>query len=220
MLIQAILVAHILVVGYWLGSDLVINSTFRYVSRASSMSFGDRDRLLEHVLDVDQHVRYALILQVSLGTAIGALLGYLPGGGALAGVATLFGIAWMALVELTHRLRRNQSGRSMALVDRAVRYAAILTAVLVAAGTLIGCFSIASWLAIKLALFAGVIASGLGIRIELIRYFQVWHAIRVEGSSDDHEQQLRYRYKTSTTILVLLWLLIATIVAVSVLKPG
>jgi hypothetical protein len=30
------------------------------------MPFADRDRLLEHVLDVDQHVRYALILQVWL----------------------------------------------------------------------------------------------------------------------------------------------------------
>ena len=91
MLPQTILVAHILVVGYWLGSDLVINSTFRYVSRASAMPFPDRNRLLEHVLDVDQHVRYALILQVWLGTTLGALLGYFPGGILLAGTATLLG---------------------------------------------------------------------------------------------------------------------------------
>ncbi|MFZ1623383.1 MAG: hypothetical protein WAU48_01175 [Gammaproteobacteria bacterium] len=220
MLIHAILVAHILVVGYWLGSDLIINSTFRYVSRASAMPFADRDRLLEHVLDVDQHVRYALILQVWLGTTLGALLGYLPGGSLLAGAATLLGIAWLALVELTHRLKSSPGGRAVGLIDRAIRYAAIFAAVTVSVGALMGYFSIASWLAIKLALFAAVIVSGLGIRFELIHYFAVWHTIRVEGSTEEREQRLRSRYKSSTTVLVLLWLFIAAIVALSVLKPG
>ena len=72
MLIQAVLVAHIIVVGYWLGSDLVINSTFRYVSRTASLPFEERERLMDHVMDVDQHVRYALILQVWLGTTSAA----------------------------------------------------------------------------------------------------------------------------------------------------
>jgi len=220
MLIQVILVAHILVVGYWLGSDLIINSTFRYVSRASSMPFADRDRLLEHVLDVDQHVRYALILQVWLGTTLGALLGYLPGGTLLAGTATVLGIAWLALVELTHRLRRKPEGRVLGLIDRAIRYVAIFTAMTIFVGTLMSYFSVASWLAVKLALLAGVIVSGLGIRFELIHYFAVWHTIRVEGSTEERERLLRSRYKSSTTVLVLLWLFIATIVAVSVLKPG
>jgi hypothetical protein len=220
MLIHAILVAHILVVGYWLGSDLVINSTFRYVSRASSMPFPDRDRLLEHVLDVDQHVRYALILQVWLGTTLGALLGYLPGGMVLAGAATLMGIAWLALVELTHRLRSRPAGRALGLIDRTIRYAAIVTAAMIAIGTLMGYLSVAGWLAVKLALFAGVIVSGLGIRFELVHYFAVWNTIRLEGSSEERERLLRRRYKSSTTVLVLLWLLVATIVAVSVLKPG
>ncbi|GJQ54201.1 MAG: hypothetical protein HKUEN07_07700 [Rhodocyclaceae bacterium] len=71
MLIHAVLVAHIIVVGYWLGSDLVINSTFRYVSRTASLPVAERDRLLDHVLDVDQHVRYALVPQLWLGTTPG-----------------------------------------------------------------------------------------------------------------------------------------------------
>jgi len=214
------MVAHIIVVGYWLGSDLVINSTFRYVSRAAAMPFADRDRLLEHVLDVDQHVRYALILQVWLGTALGALLGYFPGGIWLAGVATLLGIAWLVVVEFTHRLRSGPKGRALGLIDRTIRYTAIVTAAMMAIGTLMGYFSIAGWLAIKLGLFAAIIVSGLGIRYELVHYFAVWNTIRLEGSTEERERLLRSRYKSSTTVLVLLWLLVASIVAVSVLKPG
>ena len=51
-----LLAAHIVVLGYWLGSELVINSTYRLVSFADDMSFAERDRLMNHVMHVDQHV--------------------------------------------------------------------------------------------------------------------------------------------------------------------
>ena len=79
MLINVLLVLHIAVLGYWLGAEFVINSEFRFVCRAASMPFEERKRLMEHVMDVDQHVRYALVLQVGLGTVLSALLGYFPG---------------------------------------------------------------------------------------------------------------------------------------------
>lgn len=220
MLIHAVLVAHIIVVGYWLGSDLVINSTFRYVSRTASLPFVERERLLDHVMDVDQHVRYALILQLWLGTSLGALLGYFPGGLRLAGTATLLGIAWLILVEFTHRLRKSPTGPALGRLDRSLRYVTIAMTLVIAAGTLAGYFSVAGWLAIKLALLACVILSGLGIRFELVRYFLVWDAIRTMGSTAELEQRLRSRYASSTAVLVLLWLFVATIVVVSVLKPG
>ena len=84
MLVQALLVAHIAVLGYWLGAELVINSTYRYVSWSGAMPFPERDRLMQHVMDVDQHVRYALILQAGLGAALAALLGHVPGGAPVA----------------------------------------------------------------------------------------------------------------------------------------
>ena len=63
MLQKTLLVAHIVVLGYWLGADLVINSTYRYVSWSHGMPFAERSRLMDHVMHVDQHVRYALVLQ-------------------------------------------------------------------------------------------------------------------------------------------------------------
>ena len=75
MLVQALLVAHIAVLGYWLGAELVINSTYRYVSWSAAMPFPERDRLMQHVMDVDQHVRYALVLQAGLWLLIGAIVG-------------------------------------------------------------------------------------------------------------------------------------------------
>ena len=39
MLLHVLLVIHIVVLGYWLGAELVINSTYRYVSYGSDMPF-------------------------------------------------------------------------------------------------------------------------------------------------------------------------------------
>lgn len=82
-----------------------------------------------------------------------------------------------------------------------------------------GYFNLAGWLALKLCLLAGAILSGLGIRIELVRYFRICHEIGAEGSSADRKELLRRRYSSSTAILIMLWLFIAGIVALSLFKP-
>jgi hypothetical protein len=218
-LINSLLVMHIAVLGYWLGSELVINSTFRYVSYAATLPFAERDRLLDHVLDVDQHVRYALILQLGLGVMLAGLLGYLPGGGTLASVAATLALAWLVLVEATHRLRKTAPGQRLARIDAGLRYAVMLLLVLPAARWLMGAGQLPVWLTIKLVLFAGVIASGLGIRLALVRYFQVWREIQRGGTGEAHEARLRAGYASATGVLVVLWIFILGIVLLSVLKP-
>ena len=106
-----ILVLHIAVLGYWLGSELVINSTYRYVSYAGSMPFNERQRLMDHVMIVDQHVRYALVLQAMLGTMLAASYGLVPGGETVANIALAIGIAWLAFVEAVHRLHHSAIGQ-------------------------------------------------------------------------------------------------------------
>jgi hypothetical protein len=213
---HALLVAHIAVLGYWLGSELVINSTYRYVCWASSMSFEARDKLMDHVLHVDQHVRYALVLQVGLGATLAALYGYVPGGSAAAAVAVVGALSWLALVEVTHRMRKRPLGRRLAAIDRALRY--VLMAALAATGMIAVTISstVPVWLAWKLLMFAGVMACGVGIRFSIMDFFRTWAIIKRDGSSDDSERRIRYIYGYGTAILVGLWVLIAGIVIVSV----
>ena len=183
------------------------------------MPFDERDRLLDHVLDVDQHVRYALILQAGIGMMLAALLGYLPGGDGLALAAALLCGGWLVLVEFTHRLRKRASGRMLASIDMSVRYALMAALAAAAVAALGGALALPTWLALKLALFAGVIACGLGIRWSIIRYYRDWAALEREGSSVALESRLQRRYWQATTILIGLWVLIGGIVALSVAKP-
>lgn len=221
MLTDILLVAHIVVLGYWLGAEFVINSEYRYVSRSAGMPFAERARLMEHVMDVDQHVRYALVLQAGLGTTIAARLGYLPGGEVLAWFAAAVGILWLGFVEVTHRARHASVGNFLSRLDRAIRYLLLvgLTAIALLALTGGGLQNVPTWLAWKLLLFAGVILSGVGIRLALVRFFRLWKEIRDGGSSDEREAQIRFIYVYATSILGVLWLFIGGIVVLSVLKP-
>lgn len=220
MLLTSILVAHIAVLGYWLGSELVINRTFRYVSWSAGMPFAERARLMDLVMDVDQHVRYALILQTGLGIALAAWYGFFPGGDRLAWGALLFMLAWLGFVEVAHRIRQSPAGATLARIDRASRY------VLLAAFLMLAILSrwaeprVPAWLSIKMALFAGVIACGVGIRLALIGYFRTWQDIARDGSTDANERAIRAAYVRATAVLVMLWVFISAIVYVSVFKPG
>ena len=61
--------------GYWIGSDLVVNALTHYVTRSSSLPGPERKRLWDFLMDVDQHPRNALILSVPLGFTLAAQTG-------------------------------------------------------------------------------------------------------------------------------------------------
>lgn len=220
MLVEWLLVAHIVVLGYWLGSEFVINSTYRYVSYRSDMPFAARKQLMDHVLDVDQHVRYALVLQAGLGTTLALLLGYLPGGPRAAAGAVIVTAAWLGFVELVHRRRKRPAGARLAAIDRAIRYALLVTLTVVWIGTVTGSIALTDWLGWKLFCFAGVISCGVGIRLQIIKFFETWVVIERSGSTPALEDRIRQIYVRATSILVGLWVLIAAMVVLSVWKPG
>lgn len=218
MLFNALLLLHIAVVGYWLGSEFVINSTFRYVTWASSMSIADRERLMDHVMNVDQHVRYALVLQLGSGAALATMLGFLPGEGTSLVLALALTALWLGLVEVTHRRRKTASGRSLARIDRLIRYAIVFALLATCLAGLLQILPLPVWLSAKLGLFAGVIICGVGIRHALTRYFDTWRDVVAGGSNDANEARLRHGYFVATSILAALWVLIIAIVALSLLK--
>ena len=219
MLETVLLVAHIAVLGYWLGSEFVINSGYRYVCRAATLPFIERNKLMDHVLDVDQHVRYALILQIGLGTSLAALYGFIPGGMTTALIAGGVAVVWLGFVEFIHHNRKNSSGARLGFIDRAIRYVVMAGLTLAGISALMTNGDMPTWLALKLILFAGVMASGVGIRYSIIDFYRTWAKIKENGSTPEYEQSIWHIYKYGTGILIGLWVLIAAIVVLSVWKP-
>ncbi|WP_176593936.1 hypothetical protein [Sphingobium sp. EM0848] len=219
MIVTWLLAAHIAVLGYWLGSEFVINSTYRYVSFSDRMPFEERSRLMEHVMHVDQHVRYALVLQASLGPAIAALYGYIPGGEATAIGFGIFGALWFTFVELVHRLRHSRIGKTLGVIDRGSRYLLMAVLLGVTTGLIGGAWDMPQWLRWKLALFACVMMCGVGIRLALIAHFRTWAIMAREGPTDETNAIIKRTYVRATSVLLLLWVFISAITFVSVWKP-
>ncbi|KKW90718.1 hypothetical protein [Sphingobium chungbukense] len=219
MIVAWLLAAHIAVLGYWLGSEFVINSTYRYVSYSDRMPFEERSRLMEHVMHVDQHVRYALVLQASLGPAIAALYGYIPGGEATAIGFGIFGAFWFGFVELVHRLRHSRIGKTLGAIDRTSRYVLMAVLLGVATGLIGGAWDMPQWLRWKLALFACVMMCGVGIRLALIAHFRTWAIMAREGPTDETNAIIKRTYVRATSVLLLLWVFITAITVVSIWKP-
>lgn len=211
---------HIAVLGYWLGAELAINSTYRYVAYSAGMDFPERRRLMKHVMHIDQHVRYALVLQAGLGFALSALYGYVPGMAATVWGAAFLAAAWLAFIEVVHRRRGTPSGVRLATIDRRMRYALVAVFVAIALGLVGADWAMPSWLRLKLALFAGVMACGVGIRLMLLRHFRAFARMEQEGTTDETNEIVRRTYVQATSILVLLWVFITAIVVVSVWKPA
>ena len=218
-MVHVLLIAHIVILGYWLGSEFVINSGFRYVTHRQSLDPAERTRLMDHVMVVDQHVRYALILQLSTGVALAGLLGYLPGGARWATGALIVGTAWLALVEWTHRARGSKPGERLARLDRGLRYVVLATLLVAGLTSLLGITPLPGWLAWKLVCFAGVMACGVGIRLVLLRMPALWATLLAQGSTPELERRFRSCYWSATRVLLLLWLFIGLIVWLSVWKP-
>ena len=207
---------HVLVLGCWLGAELLVNSIFRYAVLTVEIPFAERDRMLTQVIKINQLVRYAMILLLATGLCLASLLGYLPFD---FGWVLMFGLAWMLLIYLGHLLSARKAGRILKMIERDLRLIVIGVLVIVSGLGVLGEAYLPFWLAVKLFFFAGVIACGLGIRFVLLRLFTVWQRMRQQGATPSDGMASRKIYFQATAVLILLWVLVAAISVLSVFKP-
>jgi len=183
------------------------------------MPFAERKRLMQHVMNVDQHVRYALILQFTLGFMLATQRGYLSLTLSTSWLFLLTGVVWLIAIEFVHKRQHTEHAVLLAKADRILRYSLMPILIIIACLAFINKIPMPNWLGLKLICFAATMACGVGIRLALIRFFEVWKDIEELGSTQDREQQIRDVYVKATSILMLLWVFIASIVWLSIWKP-
>jgi len=213
--------AHVVVMGYWIGSDLVINQLAHYTARSRGMPGADRARLWHFLMDVDQHPRNALILTVPIGLTLAAWLGLSPITGPWLLLAWALAAAWFWQMWLVHLKGATPAGARLRAWDWRIRYLVIAACVVTGASSLLAGAPFGTpWLALKVLLFGGVIACGLGIRHYIAKYLQVWpRAVDGTATAAD-EDTLRRTMREATYVLVLLHVLVVTIGLLGVLKPA
>lgn len=159
--------AHLLALVYWLGADLgVFYSSFMLCDDRKSPEV--RVSAAKILFALDLAPRICMTLMLPLGVHLAAATGYqrLP---ATVIIATwIVGLAWLAMVLALHFLGHGRDLRVLTRIDFWFR-AVLASGLLVYGGLAIaGESSTATpWAGWKLAIFAGLIACGLAVRIRL-----------------------------------------------------
>ncbi|HVN43594.1 MAG TPA: hypothetical protein VMT50_12490, partial [Steroidobacteraceae bacterium] len=104
---------HVLVMGYWVGSDLVVNALTLYLVRARTLPGPERKRLWDFLMHVDQHPRNALILSVPIGFTLAAQIGLARLDNAALAVLWAGSAAWFGYMWLTHWRREGSTGAEL-----------------------------------------------------------------------------------------------------------
>lgn len=160
--------AHVLVIGYWLGTDLAVYYLSGFIVNPKWPT-PVRMFAAKAMLILDMVPRTALVLTAALGLTLSAGTGLMPALQPWLPVAWALSLAWLALTWAVHRLGTSALGRRLGRVDFGFRLLLVGAGIWLAidACQARGLVSRAPWLAIKIAILALSIAMGLVIRVQL-----------------------------------------------------
>ena len=211
---------HVVIMGYWLGSDFVLNALTHYFKNAKDMPAAERLKLWDFLLLVDQHPRNALILSIPLGFQLAADLNLSPVTGSALTALWIASVAWFIFIWVLHFQTGKPSYRPLSQMDLTLRYSLVVVLFLIGAMSLLGDGPLmAKWLGAKVALFALVIAGGLGIRHYIAKVYVVIPKLKAEGSTPEVEAVITHSLNLGSYILFGMWAVIVAIGYLGVAKP-
>ena len=223
---DAALLLHLLLFTYWLGADLGVFYSSRYVLRAD-LPPASRAVALKIMAWLDVAPRLCLVLFLPSGVTLMALDDYgrdLFAGWPLVGVWAA-GLAWLALVIADHLLHDSPLHALVRRLDLAVRFAVVAGLLASASYALLasepfGVETNPKWLGGKVALYAIAIACGIAIRFQLRPFAPAFGALVTSGSTPEVERDLRGSIVGSQPYVAAIWLCVLGAAVLGVFKPG
>ena len=195
--------AHLLCFVYWLGGDLgVFYSSFSVVNE--KLSPETRVNAAKILFALDQAPRICMTLTLATGTHLGYKVGWLAIPGSAVAVIWLICLAWLAMVLVLHFRGHNER---LANVDFAFRVLMASFLLSVAAyGFLENKIIVAEWLAIKVAIFALLMISGLMVRVKLKPFGPAFGQLVQGNATDEVNQTIRSSLAAVRPFVIAIWI--------------
>jgi hypothetical protein len=223
---DAALLLHLLLLTYWLGADLGVFYSSRYVLRAD-LPPASRSVALKIMAWLDVTPRLCLVLFLPSGVTLMALDDYgrdLFAGWPLVAV-WIASLGWLGLVLADHLMHDSPLHGLVRRLDLAVRFGVV--AVLLGSATYalvasapFGVDTNPKWLGGKVALYAVAIACGIAIRFQLKPFAAAFGALVTTGSTPAVERDLRGAIVGSQPYVAAIWLCVLGSAVLGVFKPG
>ncbi len=220
------IVLHLLLFVYWLGSDIGVFYTSRFVTRPD-LSIQARGVAVKIMDVVDMAPRICLVLFLPSGVTLMAASDYgrdIFGGWPLVAI-WVAGLGWLALVIADHRRRPDRLGTLVHRADLVVRVTLVVGLLAVAGYTVVaerpfGVTTNPNWLAGKVAAYALCIACGVAIRLRLAPFGPAWAEVVAGRSTPDVERRLERSVRGTLPFVYAIWALVVVAAVLGVVKPG
>jgi hypothetical protein len=196
--------AHLLLFVYWLGADLGVFYSSRFVADASRSA---KERLLaaKIMLGIDLVPRLCMPLVLATGAQLAAAKGMLLLSPLMQAALWLLAAAWLASVVVLHHHRLAW----LVKLDFVVRVLVVLGLAFVAGhGWLSGRWGIAPWLAFKLLCFATTVGCGLMIRMRLLPFGPAFMRLATGQPAADDDAIISRSIARCRPWVVLIWVLL------------
>ncbi|SEF69288.1 hypothetical protein SAMN04489712_101847 [Thermomonospora echinospora] len=217
---------HIVLFVYWLGSDIGVFYSSRFILRAE-LPTPARSVAAKIMHAVDMAPRICLVLFLPSGVTLMALSPFgedvFPGW--LLALSWVGALCWLALVVYDYTRGATPLGALVQKLDLIVRYG-LSAGLLVVSGYVFfaaepfGVTTNPKWLAAKVAAYALCILSGVMIRRRLSPFGPAFGRLVSEGSSPEVEQQIRHSVRSCLPYVYAIWFLVLVAAFLGVVKPG
>ena len=209
---------HIVLFAYWLGADLGVYYGAKVMARPG-LSYADRMRIREIVMIVDLAPRAALILILPVGFHMAALTWGLPLNAASLAGMWILALAWLVLMLAVHMLHGARHGELLRRTDLWVRYGVLAGMLGLGGVSLVSGAPVAqTWLALKILLFAGIIALGLTLRVIAAAWGPALAQLRAERNVAAAEQEILTTRQQAAVAALCLWALLLAMSFLGVTK--
>lgn len=207
---------HVLLLTYWLGADLGVFYTARYVidPRQTPSARALAGRIL---FALDLAPRVCLVLMLPVGLVLAHSLGLLSLSGPILAAIWLASLAWLGLVLWLHDHR---SGLASAF-DLGIRIALVIgLAGLGVASLITGGPLLTAWLSAKVLAYALTIACGIGIRLRLRGFQALFAAVMIETATADDEILLKRTLKGTYPLVFAIWAALVVAAGLGIATPS
>lgn len=217
---------HLVLLTYWLGSDIGVFYAAKYVVDPNVSTAG-RGIAMKIMHMVDLAPRVCLILMLPSGVTLMAASDFgrdLFYGWPLV-LAWIGGLAWLAIMLMAFFKSPEQHADLAYKADWVVRVSATVGLVLVGLYALIvaepfGAETNPKWLAAKVVVYGFAIFCGIMIRVSLRPFAPAFAALMTTGSTPEVEEGISGSMGRSIPWVYLIWVAVLVAAFLGVVKPG
>lgn len=214
---EALVLAHILLLVYWLGADLG-QFVLSFPVRQASLPVQTRAVLARMMVALDLGPRVCLVMMLPVGLTLAAESYASPVRGPWLAAVWVGSLVWLAAVVKLHL----SEGKPAAMRGADMAFRAGLAATLIAVSAVSvatgGPFAPA-WLAVKVGIFGVLVALGLGIRLSIRGFAPAFQRLLAEGSTPAGEAALGRSLRAAYPLVIAIWVGLIGAAAIGVSKP-